>query len=210
VPFVLLSLTIAVAASYARGGRLHRVADAPLRWSWLLFVGVGLQLLADLGAARGVLPDAGWSGYLLLLASQLVVLGWVVANWHLPGMRLVTIGLGLNALVIAANGAMPVHPEAIRVLGIEGATVAPGKHTLLDESTRLPWLADVWPLPPLRSIISVGDVVLAAGLIPLTHALMSPRPERRSEPSCQDADGASDVTRPESAGPEPDRLWPDR
>jgi hypothetical protein len=175
VPFVLLSLTIAVVASYARGGRLRHVADAPLRWSWLLFVGVAVQVLVDLGAARGFLPDAGWSGYLLLLLSQLLVLGWVVANWHLPGMRLVTLGLGLNALVIAANGAMPVHPDAIAALGIEGATVAPGKHTLLDESTRLPWLADVWPVPPLRSIISIGDVVLAAGLIPLTHALMTPQ-----------------------------------
>jgi hypothetical protein len=173
VPFVLVSLTLAVAASYARGGRLHRIADAPLRWSWLLFVGVTLQVLVDLGAARGVLPDAGWSGYLLLLLSQLVVLGWVVANWHLPGMRLVTLGLGLNALVIGANGAMPVDPDAIRALGIDGATVPPGKHTLLDETTRLPWLADVWPLPLLRSIISAGDVVLAAGLLPVTHALMS-------------------------------------
>jgi hypothetical protein len=109
-----------------------------------------------------------------------VVLGWVVANWHLPGMRLVTIGLGLNALVIGANGAMPVDPDAILALGIDGATVPPGKHTLLDDQTRLPWLADIWPLPPLRSIISVGDVVLAAGLIPLTHALMSARPSTTS------------------------------
>jgi hypothetical protein len=175
VPFVLVSIALAVAASYARGGRLHRIADAPLRWSWLLFLGVALQVLVDLGTARGFLSEAGWSGYLLLLASQLVVLGWVVANWHLPGMRLVTIGLGLNALVIGANGAMPVDPDAIRALGIDGATVPPGKHTLLDDQTRLPWLADIWPLPPLRSIISVGDVVLAAGLIPLTHTLMSAR-----------------------------------
>jgi hypothetical protein len=175
VPFVLVSIALAVAASYARGGRLHRIADAPLRWSWLLFLGVVLQVVVDLGAARGFLPDAGWSSYLLLLTSQLVVLGWVVANWHLPGMRLVTIGLALNALVISANGAMPVDPDAIRALGIDGATVPPGKHTLLDDQTRLPWLADIWPLPPLRSIISVGDVVLAAGLIPLTHALMSSR-----------------------------------
>jgi hypothetical protein len=180
VPFVLVSIALAVAASYARGGRLHRIADAPLRWSWLLFVGVGLQVVVDLGAGRGWLPDAGWSGYLLLLLSHLVVLGWVVANWHLPGMRLVTIGLGLNALVIGANGAMPVDPDAILALGIDGATVPPGKHTLLDDQTRLPWLADIWPLPPLRSIISVGDVVLAAGLIPLTHALMSARPSTTS------------------------------
>jgi hypothetical protein len=198
VPFVLVSLTMAVVASYARGGRLHRFADAPLRWSWLLFAGVALQAITDLGTARGLLPSAGWSSYGLLLASQLLVVGWVVANWHLSGTRLVTLGLGLNALVIAANGAMPVDPDAIRALGIDGATVSGGKHVLLDDGTRLPWLADIWPLPPLRSIISVGDVVLAAGLIPLTHALMSWRAEEEEEEeeeeaSTGDADAAADT-----------------
>jgi len=176
VPFTLTVLLLAVGISYLRGGRLHRIADAPLRHSWLLFAGLALQLLVDLGAGRGLLEGAGTVGYLLLLASQLLVLSWVLANWQLSGMLLVGIGLLLNAVVIGANGAMPVDPEAIAALGIEGAEVAPGKHVVLTEDTRLPWLADIWALPPLRSIISMGDVVLAAGLIPLTHALMSYRP----------------------------------
>jgi hypothetical protein len=62
--------------------------------------------------------------------------------------------------------------------GLGELEVPPGKHTLLTEDTRLPWLADVWALPPLRSIISAGDVVLAAGLIPLTHRLMTWRSPR--------------------------------
>jgi hypothetical protein len=173
VPFVLVSLALAVALSYPRGGRLRRLAEAPLRASWLLFLGVGLQLVVDLGATRGFLPGAGWASYGLLLASQLAVVAWIVANTHLPGTVLVATGLLLNAVVIGLNGGMPVDPDAIAALGIEGATVSGGKHVLLDDATRLPWLGDIWPLPPLRSIISVGDVVLAAGLIPMVHALMS-------------------------------------
>jgi hypothetical protein len=192
VPFVLVSILLAVTVSYARGGRLHRIADAPLRWSGLLFAGVALQALVDLDATRGFLPGAGWTSYALLLVSQLLVLAWVVANWHLPGTRLVMLGLGLNALVMAANGAMPVDPAAIRALGIDGATVSGGKHVLLDDATRLPWLADIWPLPPLRSIISVGDVVLAAGLIPLTHGLMSWRAETDDAHVATDPSGASE------------------
>lgn len=186
MPFVLTALLLAVAVSYARGGRLARIAEAPLRRTWLLFVGVGLQVLVDVGAARGVFADASLPGYLLLLLSQLVVLAWVLANWQLRGMVLVGTGLLLNAVVIAANGAMPVDPAAIRALGIGAAEVPPGKHTLLTGETRLPWLADVWALPPLRSIISVGDVVLAAGLIPVTHTLMTyrhPRERRRAATS---------------------------
>jgi hypothetical protein len=109
----------------------------------------------------------------LLLASQLFVVAWVVANRHLRGLWLVAAGLLCNALVMGANGAMPVSPEAIAALGLEGAQVPPGKHMLLTESTRLPWLADIIPVPPIRSIISVGDLVLAAGLVPVTHTLMT-------------------------------------
>jgi hypothetical protein len=199
VPFVLVSLLLALLLSYPRGGRLHRIADAPLHASWVLFVGVGLQVVVDVGAARGFLPGTGWASYGLLLASQLLVVVWVLANRHLPGTILVAIGLALNAAVIAANGAMPVDPAAIAALGIDGATVTGGKHVLLDDATRLPWLADIWPLPPLRSIISVGDVVLAAGLIPLLHALMTwpptPVPADADREATADEDQPSDADR---------------
>lgn len=184
MPFTLSVLLLAVVVAYARGGRLVRLVEAPLRWSWLLFLGLLLQMAVDLGVARGV-TDALWPGAVLLFASQAMVLTWVLRNWHLSGMALVGAGLLLNMVVVTANGAMPVDPEAILALGGDPAALQPGKHTLMTSETRLPWLADVWPLPPLRSIISVGDVVLAAGLLPLTHALMTHRPaeERRTQRS---------------------------
>ncbi len=199
MPFTLLVLVLAIVMSYARGGRLRRIADAPLRWSWLLFAGLALQLLLNVAAARGFIPDAGAGGYLLILLSQLLVLAWGIANWHLPGMVLVGLGLALNALVIGANGAMPVDPAAMHALGVEGEEVPPGKHTLMTEDTILPWLGDIWPLPMLRSIISVGDVVLAAGLIPVTHALMSyrrPAERRRLNTDDSTSDRANDQDGP--------------
>ncbi len=180
VPFVLTVIAVALLISYLRGGRLRRIARAPLERTWLLFAGVAVQVGVDLAAGRGLLADASFLGWLLLLGSQLLIVGFLLANWRLPGIPLVTLGLLLNAVVIAANGAMPVSPEAIAALGIEGAEVPPGKHTLMTEDTVLPWLADIWPLPLLRSIISIGDVVIAAGIIPLAHALMTyETPEER-------------------------------
>lgn len=190
VPFVLTVLIVAVATSYLRGGRLGNVAEAPLSWSWLLFAGVGVQAALNVAAARQWLPDAEWSGWSLLLLSQLLIVGFLIANRSLPGTWLVAAGLTLNAVVIAANGAMPVDPAAIQAIGMEGAEVAPGKHTMMTASTRLPWLADVIPVRPLRSIVSVGDLVLAVGLLPMVHALM--RAPRQPRP----ADG-----RPESDHP---------
>jgi len=181
VYFVLLVLAIAVIASLLRGGRFHRLAKAPLEHVWLLFLGVGLQVASDVLVIAEVLEPTGAVSYGLLLASQLVVIAWVLRNWQLPGLVLVALGLLLNAIVMAANGAMPVDPDAIAALGRDSSELVRGKHVVMDDDTRLPWLADIWPVPPLRSIISVGDVVLAAGLIPITHHLMTYRPpkERR-------------------------------
>lgn len=176
MPFTLTVLAIAISVSLLRGGRLRHVADADLRLDWLLFVGVALQVAVDLAAARNLLPDAGLSGWTLLLLSQLLVIGFLVGNRRLPGVWWVAAGLALNAIVMAANRAMPVDPVAIAALGIDGATVPPGKHTLLTPDTHLALLADIIPVPWLRSILSVGDLVLAVGLLPMTHTLMTGAP----------------------------------
>jgi hypothetical protein len=173
MPLVLVTVGGAIVVSYLRGGRISRIADAELRHTWLLFAGLLLQLVVDAAAVRGMLQEPG--SYLLLLASQVLVLIWVLVNWWRPGMVLIGLGLLLNAVVIGANGAMPVSQDAIDALGIGDVTVHPGKHELMTEQTQLPWLADILPLPPLRTIISVGDIVLAAGLIPLVHHLMTYR-----------------------------------
>lgn len=176
MPFTITVLVLAVLASYLRGGRLSRLAASPLRWSWLLFVGLGLQAGVDLVAAAGLLADTQLAGTVSLLVSQALVAVWIVRNRYLPGMLLIATGLAMNVAVVAANGAMPVDPAAIDALGLEGARVPIGRHTLLTDATHLTWLADIWALPWLRSIISPGDVVLAIGLLPLTHALLTYRP----------------------------------
>lgn len=178
MPFTLAVLAVAVAVSLARGGRFRYLADRPIAAPWLLFAGVTIQVAVDLAAARELLPDAGWSGWVLLLVSQLLVVAFLVANRQLPGVGLVAAGLLLNAVVIAANRAMPVDPAAIAALGLGDLEVPPGKHTLLTADTRLPLLADIIPVPWLRSILSVGDLVIAAGLVPMAHGLL--RPPRRS------------------------------
>ncbi len=176
MPFTLTVLAVAILLSLLRGGRLGNIAHAEVTAGWLLFVGVAIQFGVNAAAGRGLLPDAGLSGWSLLLVSQLLVIAFLVANRQLPGVWWVAAGLALNAIVMAANRAMPVDPAAIAALGLDGATVPPGKHTLLTADTHLPWLADIIPVPWLRSILSVGDLVLAVGLIPMIHALMTTPP----------------------------------
>lgn len=192
MPLTLAVIVAALAVSLLRGGRLRRLAHAPIRHSWLLATGIALQVGVDVTAARGIAP--GSLGTVGLVSSQLLVVGWVVVNRYRPGMPLILLGLLMNLAVIAANGAMPVDPDAIAAAGGSAAVPPLGKHELLTEATRLPFLADIFGIPLLRTVVSAGDVVLAAGLVPLVHDLMTYRPphERRGGRR-QDAVAPSDA-----------------
>lgn len=206
MPLAAVTLLVAVTVSYLRGGRLRRIPEADLRANWLLFAGLGCQVAAGQLAGRDLV--ASGATYTLLLASHVLVLAWLGANWWRPGIVLVFLGFALNVVVIGANGAMPVDPDAIAALGIGEVSVPAGKHQLMTPSTRLPLLADIIPLPVMRTIVSVGDIVLAAGLIPLTHHLMTFRPavERRGGPrSPRRSDAGRQATAMEPADPRPNR-----
>lgn len=187
MPLALATLVLAVAVSLLRGGRLGRLAAAQLRWNWLLFAGVGIQVVVDVAAGRGIVSGA--VTYVGIALSQAAVLAWVLANRRRPGVALIGLGLLLNVVVIGANGAMPVDPG----VAPEGAAldVAPGKHEFLTEDTRLPWLADVIPVAPIRTIVSVGDIVLALGVAVLVHHLMTRTVNREGDRSAREGRGSS-------------------
>lgn len=165
----LIGLVIGVGVSVVRGGRFANVPSSHLWWLPALAVGLVLQVLLE------VVPVNLNGMVVLLVLSTTVLLGFCVRNWYRPGIPLVAAGLSLNAGVMLLNRGMPVSPDAIESLGGTVTTPAGGRHHLLTEATHLPWLADVIPLPgPIPSVISVGDILLLLGIIPLVHALMTP------------------------------------
>lgn len=108
----------------------------------------------------------------IYLGSQSLVASFLLLNRHLSGVWLVAVGLGLNALVVAANGAMPVSSSAVETAGAEALSdprhVEHGVHLRNEEMTKethLPLLSDVIPIPPFEKVVSLGDLVLAAGLL---------------------------------------------
>lgn len=184
MPLAAATLAVAVTVALLRGGSLRRLADSELRRTWLLFLGVAIQVAVDLAAARALV--GGGLVYAGLATSQLVVLAWVLTNRRHRGMALIGLGLLLNAVVMGANGAMPVDPDAVRRLGVEEVVVAPGKHELMTPRTRLPWLSDVLAVPPIRTVVSLGDLVLAAGIATLVHGLMARRPSQQPHEAQQE------------------------
>lgn len=166
---VWLALVLFFAATIAvvRGGRIRNLSDIRLRMWWLLILGFGMQ------TATAFFPqDAEWSkptGITLILASYIPLLVMVILNRNKPGMWLAGLGILMNFSVIASNGGMPVLEGAAIVAGgfPESVNISGDyKHLILDENTRLAFLADVIPLRVIGQgqVISLGDVLLAVGL----------------------------------------------
>lgn len=161
--WVGLVLGAAVIVALLRGGKLSNFTDIRLSLWWLLLLGAAIQ------AATTVLPDdRSWSTGLavsLILVSFLLLMIVIAANHSEVGMWIAGIGVLMNFVVIALNGGMPVMAEAARIAGAESADLAfDAKHVLLDSDSRLVFLADVIPLPFMRQVVSIGDVLFAVGL----------------------------------------------
>ena len=164
VSLVLTVLLVGLALGWLTGGSLDRLGGVPLRRRRLV---VGAVVAQAVGAVVGgpVYP-------LGLLVSGALVAAFLVANRGIRGTGLVALGLLANALVVGLNGAMPVSEHAAGRAGVSTQdllTGEDGRHELAGEGTRLPWLADVVPVPlPWRpEVVSIGDVLVAAGLAQL-------------------------------------------
>ncbi len=113
-----------------------------------------------------------WLAVGLLLASYAVLLVFVGVNIRVAGFPLIAAGFVLNALVISANGGMPVNENALHVAAgpyyqqtLTRLTVHGGaKHHLERRSDELVGLSDVLPIGgPVRQVVSIGDVLWLAG-----------------------------------------------
>jgi hypothetical protein len=170
--FVLLLAGVVVGV--LRGGSLENINRVRFRLPWLVFLGLALQIGADAAAARFPGIQKGVAGPLVLAISYGFVGTFVVLNFRFPGAMIIGLGLLLNLSVILANGAMPVSLWAARVSGSHVAShlLNSVKHRVKGPGTRLGFLGDIIPVPPL-GIVSVGDVVLGAGVFLLVTHLMA-------------------------------------
>ena len=171
--FVLLLAGVAVGV--LRGGSLDNINRVRFRLPWLVFLGLGLQIGIEVAAARFPEIQRGVTGPLVLAISYGCVGAFVVLNFRFPGALMIGLGLALNLSVILANGAMPVSRWAARVSGSHGAPHLQNsvKHMNMGSDTRLRFLGDIIPVPAI-GVVSVGDVVLGAGVFVLVSYLMAP------------------------------------
>lgn len=144
-----------------------------IRFGWLVLVALAAQLVviyAGFGDAAVLRRFIFPSSYVLLLA-------FVALNRRRIGFLVIGAGMLLNFLAIVSNsGLMPVTPANVekagmgyKIEGVElGEAIPRSKNVLLEESdTNLRWLSDrfTWISDSPLAVFSVGDIVIAAGLI---------------------------------------------
>jgi hypothetical protein len=174
----------AVLLGLARGGRLERLANLPLRWAWGALTAFGLQIY--LIYSPEPVNEGMLSLRVIVLMSSYILL-FVVAwqNRALPGIWLIGSGFLSNFIVMALNGGyMPITAEALAQVGHThhilspetGARVYATKDIVLPrEQTLAWWLSDIFVLPPpfpIPSVFSAGDVLIALGTLRLIQSRM--------------------------------------
>lgn len=145
-------IALGITAGLAFGGRLERLGRMHVDWWPLLLVAVLLRVAVPLWTT---------TAYAAYVTAFALVVAVALLNHAMPGMRAVAVGAGLNLLVVAANGGMPVSPTGALAAG--ASIPADGLHHELSDHTQLVLLADVIPVALIRGVYSVGDCVLALG-----------------------------------------------
>jgi MFS transporter, DHA3 family, macrolide efflux protein len=166
-----LGIVIGLGLGLLAGGRFDNLVDVRFRWLWLVVLAFLARLVLDQGLSAGSVPDQLRPWLVAGIYATLTVA--LLANRSLPGLTAAAVGTAVNGLVIIANGGwMPVWQPSLAAAGFDSTVVHSNFHTLLagplDASFLLHGgpLVDLIPipLPLLQSVVSVGDVLLAAGL----------------------------------------------
>lgn len=174
---IVVSLVAGVSVGWLLGGRLTRLAAVRFRGWRLLLAAAAAQLVGSVLTGR--VYAAG------LVVSAALASAFLARNRRLPGILLIAGGLLLNAVVVAANGAMPVSRPAAVSAGVDLSPILAGadpRHQVAEVDTRFAAFGDVLAvrLPFRPEVASPGDVAVALGLAVLVVAGMrrAPRPYR--------------------------------
>ncbi|MDQ3783562.1 MAG: DUF5317 domain-containing protein [Actinomycetota bacterium] len=169
--FFLAALAFGAATVPLAKGRIGAIGDLRLRWGPALLLAVALQVLILF-----LIPThpSGIHGPLHVVSYALIGV-FVIANMRVEGMWLIGFGGLCNAMVIALNGGvMYVSRSALEIVGLYPLPDRFLNAAVL-EHPKLPFLGDIFPIPPLNTVVSLGDILIAIGAVVLLHGVCGSR-----------------------------------
>lgn len=119
------------------------------------------------------------AGRYALGVSLALLLAGCLLNRHITGVLIAAIGISLNLTVLLLNGYLPVSESAVVAAGIidfDGLdrVLLGTARRWAGDTTIAAWLGGAIPLALLRDVITLGDMVTAAGLANVGFRLMWP------------------------------------
>ncbi len=174
---LLLAVAVGLLAGLGLAHWQKQPYRAPeFRHLWLVAVAFLPQFLVIyLPITRRIFSDS--AVVVLLVASQVIFLGFVWLNRRIAGMFIVLCGMALNLVVMTTNGGfMPISQQtASRLVSEEvlreyqtGSRFGPKDILLRPQDTRFEQLADRYLPPawfPYQVAFSLGDVFIALGVV---------------------------------------------
>jgi len=190
---LLAGIVLGLFLGLAAGGRLDNLLAVRLRWTLVIFLAVVLRLGTEAALQRNIGLADEYRALLLAVAYATLVVGLWVNRGH-SGIGLAMAGTVLNATAILVNGGyMPVWDRALEAAQLTPADILSPLHFLVSADDPIAFLrvagplGDVIPipLPVLRNVLSVGDVILAFGVAVFVFAslLEAPAPEPAPRPA---------------------------
>lgn len=177
------AIILGVIIGWLRKGRLKHLSRLNLKGWPLIMVAVLIQIAIWFDFSISLQYLITLYPYLYILSFILLVMFFFIQGSQ-PGFVIIGLGILLNTLVISANeGMMPV--DSTNLPSYVSEELAAGEkspfHTAISEETRLEKLGDRIAVPYDRNrLLSIGDIVLAAGVVILIQQnMVKIRPERR-------------------------------
>lgn len=169
----LIAIILGVLLGMLYKGKLSNLLNIRFKKIWIIILAFILQSLLRALTVNGWEIAVRYGLIMHCVVFGILFIGFWF-NRHNAGLCIIGIGSFLNALVMALNGGrMPVSVGAMAKVGITGMQDylrqgIDGKHVILDEATRLAFLADIISLPPflgvLMPVVSVGDLIVGVGI----------------------------------------------
>jgi DHA3 family macrolide efflux protein-like MFS transporter len=169
---LLIAALLGVVAGLLAGGRVSNLLSVQIRYGVFILLALVLRVATQWLIDQGVeIVDQLRLLFFGLSFGLLVVTLWV--NRSQPGLLVAMVGIAANGLAIALNGGyMPVYGPAVTFAGLTPADLSPTFNVLLPMDLDLEFLlrggpiGDILPIPVpiLANVISIGDVLLAAGV----------------------------------------------
>jgi hypothetical protein len=168
----LFAIILGIALVPAVGGTLGVLRRANLQAAVLVPFALLLQTFSASGGFPWGAAHSALLSVALWMAGAALLAAVCLSNHRLHGMRIIALGLCMNALVIAANVGMPVGLTALAELDATDdareAVEQSALYQMQEETTYLIVLADVLPVPGptlMRAVVSLGDLLLFVGVV---------------------------------------------